>query len=512
MCFESNNLIHASIMDEIGKSLFHGKLGIEKESIRFNYKGISLVPHYKILGNALYNRYITTDFSDSQLELITPPLKSLKENISFLGNLHSYVIKNMGDELMWPFSMPFFYRSDNEIPIAYYGYSNEAEFKHIYRRGLSNRYGSIMQTISGVHINYSLSADTIKILSDSVAKRRGNQVQSIIYFRMLRNVHRYSWLISYLFGSSPIVSKNFVTKKYDFIKLDENYFYLPNATSLRMSDLGYQNTNQSSINISLNNINDYADALKKATEKKSKKFEAIRNPADGKIQQLNESFLQIEDEYYSPARPKNSNLSSQRLSSKLKELGTDYLELRNFDLNPFSSIGINEKDLEFINLFLIFCGFYESDEMTSSDISEARSNQLLVTIEGRKPNLKLIRKGDFIQMTEWANQILNEMVKILDLSKNDSVMMKKYFDLISDPEKTRSSRILDAVIHHKDGYFDFGTQLALENKRKYLENANDKNPLQQLLDDEKLQANVKSEESLTDSIGLDDYLKSFYSS
>ena len=136
---QKDNLISKSVLDEIGDYLFHGKIGIEKESIRFDENGISNIPHHQIFGSALCNRYITTDFSDAQLELITPPIENFEDLHHFLENLHSYVNDGILDEYLWPFSMPFAYESDNEIPIAYYGKSNQAEFKHSYRRGLANR-------------------------------------------------------------------------------------------------------------------------------------------------------------------------------------------------------------------------------------------------------------------------------------------------------------------------------------------------------------------------------------
>tara|TARA_B100001142_G_scaffold19898_1_gene18514 strand:+ start:2880 stop:4418 length:1539 start_codon:yes stop_codon:yes gene_type:complete len=512
MFIQKDNLINSSVLNEIKDNLFQGKIGVEKESLRFNSEGISKLPHFKIFGNALCNQYITTDFSDAQLELITPPLGKFMEVEGFLNNIHSYVVGNIPDEYLWPFSMPFRYQSDEEIPIAYYGQSNQAEFKHTYRRGLANRYGRIMQTISGVHINYSFSSETIGILNQSLGNKEENQLESIVYFRMLRNIHRYGWLIAYLFGSSPIVSKDFISDKYEFSKLDQDYFYLPYATSLRMSDLGYQNTDQSSIGISLDNIDEYSNDLKEATKKKSKKFEKIKDHVDGEAQQLNKSYLQIEDEYYSPARPKNSDPSTLRLSSKLKSLGTNYLELRNFDLNPFSSIGINKDDLRFVELFLIFCSLYKSEAMSPSELKEARHNELLVSTEGRNPDLQLSKNGEPIGISDWAKKIINEMEKIINHSKAEPVAMKNYSDQISDPTLTRSSKFLRKVLDNKGNYLELGLKIAKQNKSEFLKTTIEKNPLREILDDEVQIAKRKEKELSQETISFDEYLSNYYSS
>jgi glutamate--cysteine ligase len=163
-------------LDEIKKSNAASELnfinrGIEKESLRIDSAGkISQTSHPEGLGSALTNPYITTDFSEALLELVTPTFTSASECLEFLKNLHVFVNQNLEEESLWPLSMPCSIESEEEIPIGNYGTSNQGMMKTIYRRGLSNRYGSMMQAIAGIHYNFSFSDKFLKTLADISAK------------------------------------------------------------------------------------------------------------------------------------------------------------------------------------------------------------------------------------------------------------------------------------------------------------------------------------------------------
>lgn len=255
MIDDFENLIEEVFNSGAKDILAFGKVGIEKESLRVSQSAISRKQHQKNLGSPLCHKFITTDFSEALLELITPPLIDKKIGLNFLENIHHFVSHKIEDEIIWPFSMPPFIHSDAEVPIAFYGSSNLGLFKTTYRNGLSHRYGRTMQAISGIHFNYSLPEKIWKSSLFTKEKTDSKKLRSSIYFRTLRNLHRMNWLILYLFGASPIVAKNFLSDKYTgFQKLDSHAYYLPYATSLRMSDLGYQNINQSNLEISLHSL------------------------------------------------------------------------------------------------------------------------------------------------------------------------------------------------------------------------------------------------------------------
>ena len=210
MIDDFQNLTKQVFNSDVKDILTFGKFGIEKESLRVSPTTIiSKNQHQESMGSPLCHKYITTDFSEAQLELITPPSIDKPKGLDFLENIHHFVSHNIDDEIIWPLSMPPFIQSDTDIPIASYGSSNLALFKRAYRNGLSHRYGRTMQAISGIHFNYSLPLKIWKSSLCAEGKTDSKMLRASVYFRTLRNLHRMNWLILYLFGASPIVTKNF---------------------------------------------------------------------------------------------------------------------------------------------------------------------------------------------------------------------------------------------------------------------------------------------------------------
>ena len=227
---------------------------------------LALTPHPARLGSALTHPNITTDFSESQLELITGVHPDADACLQELTEIHQVVIRAIGDELLWASSMPCNLPADEAIPIGRYGTSNVGRAKTVYRTGLSYRYGRRMQTISGIHYNFSLPG----IGSDG-------------YFALIRNFRRLSWLPLYLFGASPAVCTSFVEgRAHELKELSPGTLYLPHATSLRMGRLGYQSDAQASLIVSYNNLKSYAASLHEALTRPYPPYEKIgiyENPA-----------------------------------------------------------------------------------------------------------------------------------------------------------------------------------------------------------------------------------------
>ena len=218
--------------------------GIEKESLRVRPdSGLAADPHPKGLGSALSHPHITTDFSESQLELITGVHTGVEACLEELTRIHQVVYRNIGDQMMRCASMPCGLPADDAIPIGRYGSSNVGQAKSIYRMGLAHRYGRRMQTISGIHYNFSLPA-----IDDP----------NVAYFSLIRNFRRHSWLLLYLFGASPAVCASFVEgRKHELVELRRGTLYRPGATSLRMGPLGYQSDAQTSLAVSYNCLESY---------------------------------------------------------------------------------------------------------------------------------------------------------------------------------------------------------------------------------------------------------------
>src|SRR5919205_1248823 len=234
--------------------------GIEKESLRVRPDGtLAQTPHAPALGAALTHPHITTDFSESQLELITGVHASVEGCLQELTEIHQAVYRHIGDEVLWCASMPCNLPADHLIPIGRYGISNVGRAKTVYRLGLAHRYGRRMQAISGIHYNFSLPG-----------------VTSEQYFALIRNFRRWSWLLLYLFGASPAVCSSFVAgRPHELSELAPGTHYAPHGTSLRMGRLGYQSDAQTSLRVTYNNLEDYTASLYDALTRPYAPYERI---------------------------------------------------------------------------------------------------------------------------------------------------------------------------------------------------------------------------------------------
>ena len=329
------------VVDAIDPSLLSGRrVGIEKESLRVDRAGyISQRPHPEALGSALTHPNITTDFSEALLEFVTPAYRGVREVSRSLRHLHRFTCPLIGDEVLWAASMPCMVTGDRSIPIAHYGGSNVGTMKHVYRRGLSHRYGRVMQTISGVHFNFSLPRPfwaAYREMEGRSAERLG-AFASDRYFALVRNFHRHGWIVPLLFGSSPAICRSFLgNTPHTFSELGRGTLYEPFATSLRMSDIGYKNESQRRLGISYDSPAAYVRTLHAATEAAHPPYEEIGVVVDGEYRQLNANLLQIENEYYSFVRPKQIARSGEKPTVALQRRGVRYVEIRALDVDPFS--------------------------------------------------------------------------------------------------------------------------------------------------------------------------------
>ena len=470
--FKISNQFNNLILDREALNLSKGRVGIEKESLRISDSKISKKTHYSGLGSALCNEFITTDFSEALLEFITPPSTRNNKTFEFLEDIHSFVSSRIDDEILWPFSMPLEISSENDIPIADYGSSNRARFKTIYRNGLSNRYGRRMQAISGLHFNYSLAEDIWDNKFLSNYSKNFSDEKSIVYFGGIRNLKRMNWLILYLFGASPIVPKSLIKDGHDSLeRLDSNYCYLPYATSLRMSDIGYQTHYQSDLQISTNSLDEYISDLLLATSEESQVFNKIAEKINHEYAQLNANRLQIEDEYYSSSRPKSTNNENKRMLLKLKNGGVDYIEYRSLDINPFHKSGIDIDTIYFLELFMLYCCIKDSPIMTRDEQKDSRSNTLKVSKEGRRKDILLLKNSKKVTIKDWSKKIFDEMIVIAENLEESSKYLnaiKKYQPLIGFPSITPSGLILDMVLSGKSSIKELGNEIAKKNKDAFL--------------------------------------------
>ncbi|HEY5644728.1 MAG TPA: glutamate--cysteine ligase [Pseudomonadales bacterium] len=446
--------------------------GIEKESLRVTPEGyLSERGHPPALGSALTHPNITTDFSEAQLELITSVHPNPDGAIAELRNVHRFIYQNLGDELLWAGSMPCMLGSDDEIPVGRYGSSNIATAKTVYRLGLGNRYGRLMQTISGIHYNFSVPELFWAPFAASRNRRPGQAFQTESYFGLIRNFRRTSWLLIYLFGASPAICKSFIRNKAHRLEVfDEGSLYLPLGTSLRMGRLGYQSDAQSSLHISYNSLDEYADSMHAALTHSYPPYEKIGVKVDGQYRQLNTALLQIENEFYGTIRPKRPVRAGERPLTALRSRGVEYVEVRCLDLNPFLPEGIDAVEARFINLFLLYCLLSESPPDSELESEIMATNQLAVVERGRAPGLTLETLDGSTAMTDWAGQILHDLRPLADLldrlhgSDLYTYSLDQQAAKVKDPDLTPSARMLHLMRTQHIPYFRFTMNQSIAHK------------------------------------------------
>jgi len=498
-------------------------IGVEKESLRVSPDGgISQLAHPGSLGAALTNPYITTDYSEALLEFITPPSQHIESVLEFLRDSQAYVYQKLqNNEILWATSMPCVVAGDSSIPIAQYGSSNAGQMKSIYREGLGHRYGRAMQVIAGVHFNYSLPEDFWPVYKDILqdTKQSLTDFQSDQYFVMLRNLQRYGWLIPYLFGASPAVCKSFLggaeTNLQDF---DENTYYEPYATSLRMGDIGYQNNkeNESGVKACYQNLDEYVKTLQCAIETPYKDYEKIGVKVDGKYKQLNANLLQIENEYYSTVRPKQILQGIEKPIMALKKRGVQYVELRSLDVNAFDPLGINETQLRFIEVFMLYCLLADGEQICLSERSEIDKNELDVAHKGRDPELKLRHKSSDVGLKDWAKDLLNGMQSVSELLDRDkegtpySNALNRQMEKVMHSELTPSARMLNEMRETKEGFYHFAKRMSQKHNQYFtkLKLAKEKEQFFDIAVAESLAKQDSIEAADTQS--LDDYLANYF--
>jgi glutamate--cysteine ligase len=417
----------------------------EKESLRTDARGeLALTPHPAALGSALKHPHITTDFSESQLELITDVHRSVAGCLDELTQIHQVVYRAVGDERLWVASMPCGLPPDETIPIGHYGSSNIGRAKSVYRMGLGHRYGRRMQTISGIHYNWSLPG-----------------VSTEQYFALIRNFRRHSFLLLYLFGASPAVCPSFVAgREHRLQPFGARSLHLPHATSLRMGRLGYQSDAQAALPVSYNSLESYAASLQGAMTRPYPAYEAIgvRNPG-GEYNQLATSLLQIENEFYGTIRPKRVIRPDERPLHALRERGVEYVEVRCMDLDPFEPVGIAAPTIRFLDIFLLHCQLADSPPDTPEEIAALGRNQHRSAERGREPGLMLERGGSEVRLVDWGAELLHECAAVAD-ALDKATGGDAYREALSAAEArletaatTPSSRVLAAMAGEFDSSY-----------------------------------------------------------
>lgn len=496
--------------------------GIEKEGLRCEPDGkLSQTLHPEALGSALTHPSITTDYSEALLEFITPVFDTAEETLDYLSNLHTYAIQNIDEELIWPASMPCIIDGEMSIPIAEYGTSNLGQLKHAYRHGLWHRYGRTMQAIAGIHYNFSMPEEIWPVLfrEENDRDAEPHELQDYIssrYFALIRNFRRYSWLLFYLFGASPAVCKTFLDgRDHQLQDFRDHTLYLPYATSLRMSDLGYQNNAQAELIVCYNALDTYVKTLSKAITQPVEGYKDIGLKDDqGQYRQLNTSLLQIENEYYSDVRPKRVGRNGEKPLEALSKHGVEYIEVRCTDINPFLPLGLDANQIHFMDLFLTHCLFSDSPEISEQEYRDIKQNQQDAVMQGRDPALSLCKNGEQIRLRDWGDQFLNDMQSLaaeMDKASNTShysSALSLQLEKIKDSSLTPSAQYI-AVMENENREF---ADITLELARSHREALNTELPAETLKSLRNTAIKSLEEQKAVeaaDNISFDEYLNNF---
>ncbi len=449
--------------------------GLEKESLRVGADGVlSTREHPAALGSTLTHPQITTDFSEAQLELITGVHDTPEDCMHELLDIHRYVYHVLGpsQEFLWAASMPCLLIEDDEIPIGRYGASNIGMAKTVYRRGLAHRYGRRMQTISGIHYNFSVPDAFWPVH----ARLRGADIsQAWIdahYFGLIRNVRRYGWLLIYLFGASPAVCGNFTSGlQHALAPLGPSTLHLPDATSLRMGRLGYQSDAQASLHVSYNSLASYADTLHEALTRPYPPYEAIGVRVNGVWRQLNSALLQIENEFYGTVRPKRRILPGERPLTALRRRGVEYVEVRCLDINPFLPLGMDATQMRFLDAFLLTCLLADSRPDSPEESRALVQTQTLVVEQGRDPGLAL-PGGRLRTLARQALRQCQPVARLLDTAHGGNAYMaalSQQQQRVEDASLTPSGQILDALQRQESSFFHWARSMSEQHQAWFQE-------------------------------------------
>jgi len=416
-----------------GNTWLKGLFGVEKENIRVDRHGvIAQTPHPAIFGDKLNHSYITTDFSESQVEMITPPLPSISQTLGFLETIHDIVSLELKDEYLWPQSIPPVLPNEDQIPIAKYAKSGRMEAE--YREKLALKYGRKKQAISGIHFNVSLDETLLEMLYQSTSQAIPiEEFRDEVYLKITRQILRYRWLYVLIFGSSPIVDPTYELKCCD---LPLYFNAKTRGLSLRNSCFGYGNL-----------IDLYPD------------YGSVKGYLQSIEQMVKNGSLTATKELYASVRPKFINNSDS----------ISYVEVRFPDINPLSKIGISPEMLHFIHWLIIY-GLLtdEQNDFTTEFQSIANSNHGKISLFGLHEDIEFVTEnGSNINAWDEARRVIQEMIDLyarLEIYNKDYLNSLKYAqEMVNHPE----SRIVHQILNETDvkGFIPFH----LEKAKGYLQ-------------------------------------------
>jgi len=490
----------ARLIETDGVRALAGRLtGLEKESLRVRPNGaLSERDHPVALGAALTNPAVTTDFSEALLEMVTPPCASAAEALRRLAAIHRFILPRLPEgEHLWNTSMPCILYNSDAIRIGEYGSSHSGQMKHAYRRGLGLRYGRRMQTIAGIHFNFSLPDtawpvwESLRIAGGpGLALADGFAVEDALVrqrtagsFAMMQNLSRVGWLVPYLFGASPAICQSFLApgEASDLATLNVNTRYAEYGTSLRMGNIGYRYRDDQPIDLSVrySHFDDYVDDILGHVSTVHPPYaEAGVLDAEGRHQQLTACRLQIENEFYSTVRPKQIPERGEMPILALRRRGIRYLELRSVDVSVEHPCGIDQTQCAMLELLMLFAWLGGSKALDADAVARAVGNVRTVAHRGRERGLQLQGEDGPVLLRDWGLAIIDALEPLaaaLDVAEETAgnghvtyaAALAAQRQKLEDPRETPSARLLDDV-RDEGSWFEYTLRRSREHHKAIL--------------------------------------------
>ena len=503
------------------------RCGLEKEGMRAQTDGhVASTPHPVAAGSPLTHPLITTDFAEALLEFVTPVFARTEELINCLDQAQKFALALLRQrkEYIWPLSMPPAIANIEEIPIAQYGDSYSGRVRHIYRRGLALRYGRRMQTIAGMHFNFSFTNAFLRLRQEITGMR---MQPDQLYFHLIRNYLRFTWLANYLFGASPALDSTFLdgASPPSFLQArGRRTFIHPHSTCLRMGSLGYINKNTALMRVCFNSLEDYLIAFRQMLTQEHPDYERHGLKGnDGAYHQLSTSMLQVENEYYASIRPKVTRSSNEKTIDVLSRRGVEYVEIRNLDINPFAPAGIDIPTIHFLQLLLTYCALKDSpriDEAECKKIGELETN---ITAANRNTPAQFEFEvcGKRWTLAEAILTLLDDLQPLAELLDRGSEgqpyaqALAEMYGRLNDPTRLPSERLAQRAQKENLEHIEVGMRLAKRHAAYYAALPDDPAWQQKLLHESKqslhTEQQLRSQHPQHDARDFDLYVQNYLS-
>ncbi|MBQ0066119.1 MAG: hypothetical protein KBT48_10195 [Firmicutes bacterium] len=382
--------------------LLEGNFGLEKESLRITQDGFLSQVRDPFAGE----KNIVKDFSECQCEINTNVETSAQKALDALYTYTVQIQKKLAHleepEYLWPFSNPPYIRNEKEIPVAIY--EGKDAYKSEYREYLSDRYGRYKMVLSGIHINYSFGESLLKEDFKYSDFTDFQDYKNSLYLCLAQRVAAYGWIINALCSASPIMDSSYSEKGV----LGQSSFN--GMASTRCSELGYWNSFSPIFNYS--NLSSYVKSIQRYVD---------------------EELIVAPSELYYPVRLKPRGINSLEA---LLEKGVDHIELRNVDLNPLCKEGLDIRDLEFVQLFLVWLASSDLMEFSSKDQVQAVQNYKNAAHYDLKTVKIVLPDGESFSVVKACLKVIDKMKEFYkdDSSEIQSILNFEEEKLLN-PEK-----------------------------------------------------------------------------